>query len=176
MPKRSSQDMAARRQQILKAARTCFSRKGFHATTIADLCAEAGMSAGGIYTHFQNKHEIAEAIGSEATAQAEPDTSLDLLALFDALASDEGSINSRLDLNLWAEATRDDALGDMVQAAMNQYQGNLRRCLPETMRSAGWLRLFEALTLGLEVQRALGRRQGAPLRKAVSELLRDDPC
>ncbi|WP_164076138.1 TetR/AcrR family transcriptional regulator, partial [Stenotrophomonas maltophilia] len=39
----------ARRQQILKAAIACFTAKGFHRTSTAEICAEAGMSPGNLF-------------------------------------------------------------------------------------------------------------------------------
>ncbi len=171
MPKRSKEDMEVRRQRILRAARACFARKGFHATTISDICREAKVSAGGIYTHFENKHAIAAAIGGQAT---EPGLDpIDLLMLLDSLRTDDGEENCRLDLNLWAESLRDDALAEMVAEAMNSFRATLKRSLPKSRTTTGWLRTFEALALGLEVQRALGRRQGAPLRDVLAQLIED---
>lgn len=49
---------AARREEILTAAATCFGRDGFHATSISKISAAAGMSAGHIYHFFPNKEAI----------------------------------------------------------------------------------------------------------------------
>ncbi len=49
---------AARREEILSAAAQCFSRNGFHATSISKISAAAGMSAGHIYHFFPNKEAI----------------------------------------------------------------------------------------------------------------------
>lgn len=62
MPKVSDAHLAARRAQILDAATACFSRDGFHATTLRDICAEAGLSAGAVYGYFQSKVDILEAV------------------------------------------------------------------------------------------------------------------
>ncbi len=48
----------ARREEILTAAAECFSRDGFHATSISKISAAAGMSAGHIYHFFPNKEAI----------------------------------------------------------------------------------------------------------------------
>lgn len=165
--------MAARRETILRAARTCFARKGFVATTIADLSAEAGVSAGGIYTHFDNKHALAAAIGDETTARAE--NPVDLLAMFDALSCPQGEENARLDLNLWAESLKDDALRDMVTHALDTFRNRLSHALPKGRANAGWISLLEAIALGLEVQRALRRPQSSRLRAALKTLLEERP-
>ncbi len=54
--------MAARREQILQAAIICFSRKGYHLTTMDDIVAESGMSKGSLYWHFKSKKDILLAV------------------------------------------------------------------------------------------------------------------
>lgn len=66
MPKVSAEHRAARREQILDAARSCFLRNGFHATTMQDVFAESGLSAGAVYLYFRGKEEIVRAIAGEA--------------------------------------------------------------------------------------------------------------
>lgn len=68
MPKISPDHRAARRQSILDAARRCFLRNGFHATSMQDIQAEADLSAGGIYVYFKSKEEIIEAIALDTMA------------------------------------------------------------------------------------------------------------
>ncbi len=47
-----------RRNQILKAATTAFTRKGYHNTTMDDIVKESGLSKGAIYWYFKSKKEI----------------------------------------------------------------------------------------------------------------------
>jgi len=54
-----------RRARILDAARTCFSRAGFHRSSMQEICAEAKMSPGGLYRYFASKDAIIEAIADE---------------------------------------------------------------------------------------------------------------
>lgn len=68
-----------RRRQILDAAMACFRRRGFHQTSMQEICAEADLSAGALYRYFPSKADIIAAI-------AEEDHS-DLAPLFDAIAS-----------------------------------------------------------------------------------------
>jgi AcrR family transcriptional regulator len=171
MPKKSPADMAARRRQILEAGRRCFARKGFAATTIADLAREAGASAGGIYTHFESKHAIAEAITSQLTDRNNDEPPIDLLLLYDQLTSDDGLLDAQLDLNLWAAALRDPDLRHMVLRAMENARAAVRTAVPKRQRSAGRLALLEAVMLGLEVQRALQRPQPRSLRAELRQLV-----
>ncbi|MFV2177082.1 TetR/AcrR family transcriptional regulator [Actinomadura sp. LOL_016] len=62
MPRVSEEHLERRRRQILDAARACFIRQGVHATSMQDIFAEAGLSAGAVYRYFKSKNEIIEAI------------------------------------------------------------------------------------------------------------------
>src|SRR3954453_11825091 len=63
MPKVSEQHREARRDQIIDAAISCIAKKGFHRTSMADIIAESGLSAGAIYLQFSGKEDIALAVG-----------------------------------------------------------------------------------------------------------------
>ncbi len=47
-----------RRAQILACARAVFSERGFHPTSIADICERAGIGRGTLYQHFENKRDV----------------------------------------------------------------------------------------------------------------------
>src|SRR5215469_9351129 len=47
-----------RHQRILDAATRVFSTKGYHATLVDEIAAEAETSKGGVYFHFPNKQAI----------------------------------------------------------------------------------------------------------------------
>lgn len=131
MPKVSEEHAAARREQILSAAQRCFARKGFHATSMNDVFAQAGLSAGAVYSYFKSKDEIIVAMAERAVRV--------ILPFFDAvlaekpappledvmrryavqlqdLAAGPGSVAPQV----WAEATHNPALVPVVTA-------NLRR-------------------------------------------------
>jgi AcrR family transcriptional regulator len=65
MPKIAEQARAARREQIIEAALVCFARAGYHATTMADVAAQAGVSKGTPYLYFQSKEALFIALGEE---------------------------------------------------------------------------------------------------------------
>src|SRR6516165_1575697 len=65
MPKVTEEYRDARRDQILSAARRCFLRDGFHATSMQDLFAEAGLSSGAVYRYFASKDDMIIAIAEE---------------------------------------------------------------------------------------------------------------
>ena len=119
MPKTSDSHLAARRQQILDAATECFAREGVHRTTVQHIVAEAGVSAGLFYRHFDSKEAIVEAIADERHAReeswlreaaADPDAEQALQHLvghfFYALADPAQLRHRRVGVQVWAEALR----------------------------------------------------------------------
>jgi AcrR family transcriptional regulator len=128
MPRVSDQHLAARRAQILEAARGCFAREGFHRTSMADILGAAGLSAGAVYRYFRSKEELVAAIAGQAgeglrerlaeVSSAEPapppaEVLEAVLAFVDSQARPEGSL--RIALQVWAEALRDPALAGRVE-------------------------------------------------------------
>lgn len=66
MPRLTPERREAKRAEIVAAARRCFSRDGFHQTSMPDIAAEAGVSAGAPYRYFASKDEIILAIAGDA--------------------------------------------------------------------------------------------------------------
>ena len=58
----SDEDKSQRRDEIMAAAKEVFARKGFHATTIADIAKHAGLAYGSIYWYFDSKDELFHAL------------------------------------------------------------------------------------------------------------------
>jgi len=65
MPKIAETARAARRDQIITAALTCFARTGYHVTTMADIAAQAGVSKGTPYLYFDSKEALFLALHEE---------------------------------------------------------------------------------------------------------------
>lgn len=121
---------AARRDQILQAAIVCFSRKGYHLTTMDDIVAESGMSKGSLYWHYENKKDIlisaaewyfGQMVGEmraaapqSAGAQAKIELLLSVFA--DLLNADDGLINVFIDF--YAETRHDAEVTAALQEMM----------------------------------------------------------
>ncbi len=108
---------------ILDAAERCFVRAGFHRTTMQDVAAEAGMSAGNLYRYFPSKDAIVVGLSerdrrdvaeSFAAMQA---AGGDFMASFAELGrrhfEDEPREKAVLCLEIWAEATRNPVFGKL---------------------------------------------------------------
>ncbi|QFG25619.1 TetR/AcrR family transcriptional regulator [Actinomadura sp. WMMB 499] len=131
MPRVSEEHLERRRKQILDAARACFIRQGVHATSMQDIFAEAGLSAGAVYRYFKSKNEIIEAILStvvgdlhtslrelvDADPVPPPDEVLELIATRAIEMSGEDGI-LRLAPQGWALALYDPEIGRYVAATI----------------------------------------------------------
>ncbi len=126
VPRVSEDHLTARREQILAAARTCFLTKGLHNTSMQDLIQEAGMSVGAVYRYFKSKNEIIAAIAATVVGgiQQHIDTVAGRrLPLADSLELVLVEIERQLGpggylpiaLQVWAEATLDPTIGDIVR-------------------------------------------------------------
>jgi AcrR family transcriptional regulator len=58
VPRIAEAARAARRDQIIAAGLACFARTGYHATTMADVAAQAGVSKGTPYLYFDSKQAL----------------------------------------------------------------------------------------------------------------------
>ncbi|MBY0531889.1 MAG: TetR/AcrR family transcriptional regulator [Xanthobacteraceae bacterium] len=68
MRRANAQLQMDRRGEILVAAKRCFSRSGFHGTSMQEICAEAHMSPGSLYRYFPSKEAIIAGIAEQDRA------------------------------------------------------------------------------------------------------------
>ncbi|SDK31430.1 DNA-binding transcriptional regulator, AcrR family [Nonomuraea jiangxiensis] len=133
MPK---EHLEARRRQILDAARRCFVRNGFHATSMQDLLAEAELSAGAVYRYFGSKDDIIAATASEALAEvaaafaaddgAPPpglDDVVDLVLGVERPPLSGSRESARFLVQVWAEALRSPSLSARLKEVMAEARG-----------------------------------------------------
>jgi AcrR family transcriptional regulator len=138
MPRVSETHLAARRHQILEAARTCFLRNGFHLTTMQDVITEAGLSVGAVYRYFPSKAEIVEAIAeqyadqiwAQLAALADEERPLvDLMTaavgVIDEASGPEGPL--RLAIQVWSEALRDKRIAATAAKVYTRFRDNFVR-------------------------------------------------
>lgn len=156
MPRVSDEHRAARRHQILSAAVQCVAREGFHKTTMADVIAASGLSAGAVYGYFKGKNEIIReiadlAIGGLAGALHDlegtpgpvtPTEAFDrALAHLERLAASPDGDLTRVAVQAWAEACRDEEVRDLARQRLVEvraaWEAVLRRAQREGTLDAG---------------------------------------
>jgi AcrR family transcriptional regulator len=69
VPKVSDEQLAARRAEILEAARRAFARHGYEGATVKVLEAETRLSRGAIFHHFRDKDALFLALAEDDAAQ-----------------------------------------------------------------------------------------------------------
>lgn len=128
MPRVTDEHRAERREQILEAARRCFSRDGFHQTSMIDIFAEAGLSSGAVYGYFKSKDELITEIAARVINQLSE--IVDPLASYDPPLSAEEFVYQaltridtmafgphgfgRLAPQVWSEALRNPGLNEVL--------------------------------------------------------------
>jgi AcrR family transcriptional regulator len=139
MPRLSDSTRAQRREHILTSAWRCFTRDGFHVTSMDDIIAATGMSSSAVYRYFGSKEEIIRASAEEGVVRVgqifvalldrdpcpDPAETLTLLVAELHRRTDNPEYDmTRLALQTWAEALRDPVLHQRVR---HLYVGALER-------------------------------------------------
>lgn len=137
---------AEQRQRIIRAATTCFSRDGFHGTSMQQICAEAGMSPGALYRYFPSKESLIGAIVENDRAERTclmdgietAPTFVDGLvtALEELLRTPSTLAGAVLGPEIMAEAIRNEKLREALEPAEAETRAMLERTIAEA-RSRG---------------------------------------
>lgn len=161
MPKVSEAHVQARRTQILNAAALRFSRKGFHRTTMQDICEEASLSPGAIYRYFSGKAKIITAMAEKkmfrnlaAIKSIQESMNGDMHKTFEDLAETffgnlekDGRDSLRLDVELWAEALRDPRVLKFVRNSVDTQIGALTGVIKTAQESGTFSKEVDALAV-----------------------------
>lgn len=140
MPKLSEQVAAGRRRHVLDSAWRCFSRDGFHATTMDDVIAATGWSSSAVYRYVRSKDELIEAAARESLSQFDavvtgllardpvPTPAQALAAIVAALderARHQGYDLTRIVVQAWSEGLRNPAIATLARAFWDSARGRL---------------------------------------------------
>ncbi|HEY3248809.1 MAG TPA: TetR/AcrR family transcriptional regulator [bacterium] len=140
MPRITTAHEHAQREKILRAANNCFGRRGYHQTTIQDICDEAELSKGGLYTYFRSKEDILGAVVensvrttlSEAKAAAASGRSalhrLDRVAevtIARLISGNSHAASPQLLLEIWAEASKNPEIKAQCSRAYDEWRAFL---------------------------------------------------
>jgi AcrR family transcriptional regulator len=175
MPRVSDEYMERRREEILAAAKACFAREGFHATSMRDIYGECGLSPGAVYNHFASKEEIVRALGEERLRQAQAQR--DAVELIDdpieairLLAAGTREVLVReddllMDLQFAGEALRNESIAEVsrqaFEATLETIVGLIDRAqkgghLDPSLDADALARLLIGVFQGVAMQTAIG--------------------
>lgn len=157
MPRVKPEYKEERRLQILAAARACFARQGFHRTTLQDVFAEAGLSAGCVYSYFQSKddlilaiaeqrHASERAILADGSATGDPVEALRRTAhrFVDDYLSPAGEEKRQIAIQTWSEAMRSDTVLTSVRAGLDAPRTAIAALVRRAQRSGQYDRKLDA--------------------------------
>lgn len=125
--------------KLITAAVSCFADKGFAATSVREIAAQAGVSLGALYTYFRSKDDlILSIITDEQKASLitfdEPYSSSHLQRIYDviALCLDEvgyPSSHNRMWVEIMAESSRNSRVRELFIASDIVMRGGLEKIL-----------------------------------------------
>jgi AcrR family transcriptional regulator len=142
-PKLKPETLEERKAQIIKAAWTCFTHKGYNNTTMDDIVAESGLSKGSLYWYFDSKDDLFKAavmsffdeVGQEAFAALEQcETFSDKLR---ALARSTVAFGHKAEglfgllVEFWAQSERREEESQFWADVLVQYKGLMAEIIEE---------------------------------------------
>ncbi|AKH84845.1 TetR family transcriptional regulator [Streptomyces sp. CNQ-509] len=200
MARVSQAHLDARRRQILDGARRCFTRNGFHATSMQDVFQETGLSSGAVYRYFRGKNDLITAVAEEAFERmrlafesASHEAPLRPLAdVIDGVLThvleeqartsgvDRPGAFAELIVQVWSETLRDEGLAATLNAGYDRMRAMWGKVV-RTYQEAGHLRAdvptdhlvraLMALVQGFILQQAVFKDVEAELRSGLRALL-----
>ncbi len=180
--------MRARKEEILDAATVVFSARGFHAATLDEVAAEAEVSKGSLYLHFDSKESMIDGLAEKwqtidaetfAAADREP-RPVDGLALvmktfIKRIQRADFDDSVRMGVFLWAEVLINSSVEKTQMRLTGEWRDRVHS-LAVRAREAGEIAMkhdawgvtefLGALTLGLLIAESWGFRT----ERAVMEL------
>ncbi|MCW2830403.1 MAG: hypothetical protein JWP31_1095 [Aeromicrobium sp.] len=133
MPRVTDAHRRARRDEIARAAVRCMRRHGFSGTTMADIIAESGLSAGAIYANFENKAALVRHVASHvitgraasverlmAASDSPPSPGQVITHVLIELVRDDTPFE--LIVQFWGESAVDPEMKTMVRSVMTDLE------------------------------------------------------
>lgn len=134
-----------RSREILRAACTCLSERGYASTTISEIAAQAGVSRGLLHYYFKNKEELlAEAvrINGEASlrqiadifarSESLPDLASGLTSILRSMITGAPTFLN-LGLECWAVCRESQVIADELRRLYDQARGAFQKGLEEAV-------------------------------------------
>jgi AcrR family transcriptional regulator len=143
MPPKVGIHEAARRAQILQAARTCIVALGYERVTVRDVAKEAGVSTGTLVHYFGDKESVLEAallakvqetgiaFRAALTGAQSAWEKIERLVTASVPETDEVRDEWRLWLTFWGEVTRNERLRTMSKKQHQRWTRFLARIIAE---------------------------------------------
>lgn len=149
MPKLNQQAMRQRREHIVDAAMRQFAKQGFGGCSVDAICAEAGISKGAFYTHFESKDAVMlellarrgavyDAIAASTLAEFEE-------MFFDLMLRGLSDVDSRLEVEAVTIGASNDAIKQALIANSERCERRLSEVIGELLAD-GKIEMVDSVT------------------------------
>src|SRR5574342_905637 len=175
------------RTKILEAAITLFSNRGFSAASVDDICAEAGVSKGAFYHHFESKQTLFLALldgwlqtidrAIEASKdKTAPETFMQMTEAFPYIFETAGQ-GLPMFLEFWLQASRDEKIWQASIAPYRRYHKYFTSLIQKGQEEGSFVevppelaaRMIVSMAMGLLLQSLLDP-EGAKWEKTAREI------
>ncbi|MEI8144840.1 MAG: TetR/AcrR family transcriptional regulator [Alphaproteobacteria bacterium] len=141
MPRIDDAHRTDRKTVILDAAERCFARSGFHGASMAQICAEAGMSPGNLYRYFPSKEALTEGLIERDLAEATASFSLlgqvdDIWTAFSELGRHYLVEQPREEVAVWIETMAEVSRNPQIAALRKKTDEVIHDCLFGVLKTA----------------------------------------
>lgn len=154
------------RARILESAFKLFSTRGYNAASVDDICAEAGISKGAFYHHFESKQELFPALldgwlqtidnAIEASRdKTAPETFFQMTEAFPFIFESAGE-NLPMFLEFWLQASRDEKIWQASIAPYRRYHKYFTSLIKKGVDEGSFVDVNPELTARMIVAMAMG--------------------
>ncbi len=154
------------RTRITESAIKLFSDRGYNAASVDDICAEAGVSKGAFYHHFESKQAlflalldgwlktVDNAIAS-AKGKRAPETFVQMTRAFPHIFETAGG-HLPMILEFWLQASRDEEVWKATIAPYRRYQGYMASLIRKGIAEGSFVAVDPEIASRLIVATAMG--------------------
>ena len=154
------------RAKIIEAAIKLFSNRGFNASRVDDICAEAGISKGAFYHHFESKqalflalldswlHAIDKAIEASKD-QTAPETFMQMTEAFPYVFKTAGE-GLPMFFEFWLQASRDKKVWEASIAPYRRYHKYFTSLIKKGIEEGSFVEVDPELAARMIVSTAMG--------------------
>ncbi|HMB25279.1 MAG: TetR/AcrR family transcriptional regulator [Chloroflexota bacterium] len=154
------------RSRILEAAIKLFSNRGYNKASVDDICAEAGISKGAFYHHFESKQALfrallntwLQAIDNAIEASKDktaPETFMQMTEAFPHVFEAAGD-GLPMFLEFWLQASRDKKIWEASVAPYRRYHKYFTALIKKGQDEGSFVEVDPALTSRMIVATAMG--------------------
>ena len=154
------------KSKIMESAIKLFSNKGFNSASVDDICAEAGISKGAFYHHFESKQALFLALldgwlktidnAIEASKdKTAPETFMQMTEAFPYIFATAGE-GLPMFLEFWLQASRDKKIWEASVAPYRRYHKYFTSLIKKGVDEGSFVELDPELTARMIISTAMG--------------------